>query len=916
MDESTRTGDGAPARPEPSGPAPAGPRAPDGEASTPWHALAADDVLARLGADPDRGLDEDEAAARLRDVGPNRLPEKRERGPVRRFLAQVDNPLILVLLAAGVVTFLLRDYVDSAVIVGVVLINAVIGFVQEGKAEGALAAVRAMLATTATVERDGRRRTIDAGDLVPGDVVLLESGDRVPADLRLVAVRDLRVEESALTGESVPVGKDTAPVAPDAGIGDRTNSVFSGTLVVAGRGRGVVVATGSRTEVGRIGALVGEAPTLDTPLTRRLAVVATQITGLVLAVAVGAFALAWLGRGMPAGEAFLVVVGMAVAAIPEGLPAVVTIILAIGTRAMAANRAIVRRLPAVEALGSVSVICTDKTGTLTRNEMTAVRVLLPDEEVLITGTGYGAEGDLTRPDGTPVDPGTLARLRDVVVTGALCNDARVDRDGDDWRVVGDPTEAALITLALKAGEDPAELARELPRTDVVPFESDHRFMATLHHDDDGRAWVLCKGAPEAVLALGAADDGDWPQRVHAAAAEGERVLAVARAEVPADRRTITLADLPDLEVVGMVGIMDPPRDEAADAVADCRRAGVRVVMVTGDHAVTAAAIGRRLGLDAEEALTGARIEAMDDEELRRVAVDHDVVARASPEHKIRLVAALQSHGAYVAMTGDGVNDAPALKAADVGVAMGGRGTDAARDASDVVLTDDNFATIARAVHQGRVVYDNIKKSLLFILPTSGGQAALILVALLLGIAVPVSVSQVLWINMVTAVTLALALAWEPGEPDAMDQPPRPARERLLTSPLLARVVVVSLLLAAAALVAYRWELDRGSSVELARTTAVNALAFAEVLYLFHARRFTGTAFVRETVTGNRVVWLVVGLMVLLQLAFTYAPPLQAVFRTVPLGGTSWLVLAGLGVLVFLAVEAEKAFWRARGVHRM
>ncbi|WP_225753106.1 HAD-IC family P-type ATPase [Actinotalea sp. Marseille-Q4924] len=904
MDDSTRT----------TAPADRGAAPPATEPA--WHALSADDVVARLGTDVADGLAEDDAAARLRDVGPNRLPEKRERGPLRRFLGQLDNPLILVLIAAGVVTFLLGDYVDSAVIVGVVLINAVIGFIQEGKAEGALAAVRAMLATTATVERGGRRRTLDAADLVPGDVVLLESGDRVPADLRLVSVRDLRIEESALTGESLPVDKTTDAVAADAGIGDRTSSAFSGTLVVAGRGLGVVVGTGPRTEVGRIGALVGEAPALDTPLTRRLGQLATQITGLVLVVAVGAFALAWLGRGMEPGEAFLVVVGMAVAAIPEGLPAVVTIILAIGTRVMAANNAIIRRLPAVEALGSVSVICTDKTGTLTRNEMTAVRVLLPDGEVLVTGTGYGPEGRFTDADGATVEPTALAGLRDVVVGGALCNDARVERDGEEWRTTGDPTEAALVTLALKSGEEPAALARHLPRTDVVPFESEHRFMATLHHDGDGRAWVLCKGAPEAVLALCAADDGAWPQRVHDAAAQGERVLAVARAEVPAGRRSISMDDLPDLEVVGMVGIMDPPRDEAADAVAQCRRAGVRVVMVTGDHGVTAAAIGRRLGLDARDALTGARVEAMDDAELRQAAVDHDVVARASPEHKIRLVGALQSHGAYVAMTGDGVNDAPALKAADVGVAMGGRGTDAARDASDVVLTDDNFATIARAVHQGRVVYDNIKKSLLFILPTSGGQAALILVALVLGIAVPVSVSQVLWINMVTAVTLALALAWEPGEKDVMDQPPRPASERLLTAPLLARVVVVSLLLAAAALAAYEWELGRGSSVELARTTAVNALAFAEILYLFHARRFTGTALARVAVTGNRAVWVVVGIMIVLQLAFTYAPPLQAVFKTVPLGGTSWLVLGGLGMLVFLAVEVEKAFWRGRGVHRM
>ncbi|MBC7290796.1 MAG: HAD-IC family P-type ATPase [Actinotalea sp.] len=882
-----------------------------------WHVADADDVVALLGSDPSAGLDHAEAARRLEEHGPNRLPEHRERGPLARLLGQLANPLIVVLLAAGLVTSLLGHALDAVVITAVVVVNTAIGYLQEGKAESALAAVRAMLAQHAAVVRDGGRHEIDAADLVPGDVVLLQSGDRVPADLRLVRVHNLRVEESALTGESVPVDKTVDRVAPQAPLGDRTCLAFCGTLVVYGQGRGVVVATGTATEVGRIGALVGRAPDLTTPLTRRLEQLAWQITGLVLVLGGLAFLYMWLRQGVEPLEAFLVVVGMAVAAIPEGLPAVITIILAIGTRVLAANRAIVRRLPAVETLGSVSIIGTDKTGTLTCNEMTVTHVLLPDGDLHVTGSGYAPDGGFTR-DGRPVEVEQDAGLDALLAAGVLCNDASVRHRDDGWHAVGDPTEAALVTLALKAGLDRHELRGRLPRTDAIPFESENRYMVTLHHDHHGRAFVFLKGAPERVLALcGLADDDAWRERVQAAAAQGERVLALAGTEVPGEVRALDVAVLPgDLELLGMVGIMDPPRPEAVDSVARCRGAGVRVVMITGDHAVTALAIADQLGIAGGRALTGEAIDALDDGALRAAARDHDVVARASPEHKLRLVSALQAEGAYVAMTGDGVNDAPALKAADIGVAMGGRGTDAARDASDLVLTDDDFATVARAVRQGRVVYDNIKKSLLFILPTNGGEASLILTALVLGMTMPVTVAQILWVNMVTAVTLALALAWEPAERDVMDQPPRPPREALLTPPLLVRLVLVSALMAGGALLAFQWELGRGSSLDVARTAAVSVLVVAELFYLFHARSFTRSVLTPQAFRGNRVVPLVVALLVVLQALFTYAPPFQVLFRTAALDLASWGVVVGIGLVTVAVVEAEKAVWRSRGVHRM
>ncbi len=889
-----------------------------------WHAEAGASALAQLGSSEVTGLSAAEARRRLAQYGPNRLPPPQRRGPLLRFLLQFHNPLIYVLLAAATVTTWLEDYVDAGVIVGVVVINAVIGFVQEGKAERALEAVRAMLASHATVLRDGERHEVDAADLVPGDIVLLESGARVPADLRLLRVKNLRVNESALTGESVPAEKRTEPVDASAALGDRTGMAYSGTVVTVGQARGVVVATGRETEIGRIGSLVTRVEGLATPLTRRLEHFARQITAFILVVGLLTFLYGHYVRAMPALDIFLAVVGLAVAAIPEGLPAIVTITLAIGTRIMARQRAIVRRLPAVETLGSVTVICSDKTGTLTRNEMTVVRVLLPTRTVTVSGAGYAPEGGFYLGE-EAYDPRQDEALAALARCGLLCNDARLHHDeASGWTLAGDPTEGALITLARKAGLDPVEEAAGAPRVDEVPFESEHRFMATLHHDHAGHAFVLLKGAPERILDLCVRDaagqpldHASWYARMEEAAAAGQRLLALARCEAPAGRAVLDLAEItPRFELLGLVGMMDPPRPEAIEAVADCRRAGVRVAMITGDHAVTAAAIGRALGLRADRPLTGEVVETLDDEALRRRVRDTDVVARASPEHKLRLVAALRAEGELTAMTGDGVNDAPALKAADIGVAMGLRGTDAAKEAADLVLTDDNFATIARAVREGRTVFDNIKKSLLFILPTNGGEAGVILLAVFVGLALPVTAGQILWVNMVTAVTLALALAFEPAERGVMRRPPRPPAEPLVTGLLLARIVYVSLLMIAVSFAVYEWELARGSSIETARTAVVNMLVLGELVYLFNVRHFVAHAFARDTLYGNPVAFWASVVLIGLQLLFTYAPPMQGVFQTTALDARSWLLIVALALAKFLAVEAEKWLLRRLGVRRM
>ncbi len=896
-----------------------------------WHAIDGDHAVARLQANLRHGLASDEVQRRLAQHGQNRLPDIRRRPAALRFLLQFHNPIIYVLLASALVTLALRDFIDAAVIAGVVLINAVIGHIQEGKAEQALEAVRSMLAARANVMRDGERQLIDAAQLVPGDLVLLEAGDRVPADLRLLSSHNLRAMEAALTGESLPSDKQPMPVAVDAPLGDRSCMLYSGTLIASGQARAVVVSTGTGTEIGRIGTLVGELPPLATPLTRRLDHFALQVTVVTLAVSAISFAWGYLVARMQPLEIFLAVVGLAVAAIPEGLPAIITIVLAIGTRRMARQRAVVRRLPAVESLGSVTVICSDKTGTLTRNEMTAVRLMLPDRELQVSGSGYAPVGGFHH-GGTRVDPLDDPQVPGLAQCALLCNDASLQRHGneadagsaDGWQMVGDPTEGALLTLARKTGLDAEALVRDCPRLDEIGFDSERRYMATLHADHAGHRWLLLKGAPERVLALcdrvagGAALDLQaWEERVNHAAGAGERVLALARCTLPPDKSALTLADIDRrFELLGMVGIIDPPREEAIAAIDECRQAGIRVKMITGDHAATAAAIGERLGLSATRALSGEQIDRLDDAALREAIDSSDVIARASPDHKLRLIAALKARGQQVAMTGDGVNDAPALKAADIGVAMGGKGTDAAREASDLVLTDDNFATIARAVREGRVVFDNIKKALLFILPTNGGEAGVILLAIFAGLAMPVTAGQILWVNMVTAVTLALALAFEPAERGVMQFPPRAPSEPLITRALAIRILYVSLLMVASTFAVFEWELARGSSLEVARTAAVNMLVAGELVYLFNIRHFTQSALRFDTLTGNRVALWVCGVLVALQLLFTYASPMQQVFRSASLDLASWAVIGALALAKFIAVEAEKAVWRRLGVQRM
>lgn len=890
-----------------------------------WHARPAAAVEEALQSRP-AGLTEDEARDRLARHGPNRLVEARRQGALMRFLRQFHNILLYVMMGSAVITALLGHWIDTAVLLAAVIVNAIIGFIQEGKAESAMDAIRGMLSPHAVALRDGVRSDIDAAGLVPGDQVLLASGDRVPADLRLAETRELRVEEAALTGESLPVEKQAEPVAGDAPLGDRHCMAYSGTVVVHGQARGVVVATGAQTELGRINQLLSGIDSMTTPLLRQvdhfgrvLAVVILALSALLFAV--GAW---WLAH--PPAEMFMMVVALAASAIPEGLPAIMTVTLALGVQRMARRQAVVRRLPAVEALGSVTVICSDKTGTLTRNEMTVQRVVCASAAVDVSGVGYAPSGQCSI-DGRPADPASHPSLELAIRAGVLCNDAVLREEGGAWRVEGDPTEGALLVLGGKAGLTQAAGQREWPRRDSIPFESEHRFMATYHEAGPGAPWIFVKGAPERVLDMcdAQADRDGMPQAVDVdywrrmatdTAAKGLRVLGLACKRARPASGALGFGDVEGgFMLLALVGMMDPPRAEAIAAVAECHRAGIQVKMITGDHAETARAIGAQLDIGVgRPAVTGAEVALMDDAALRQMVMGVDIYARASPEHKLRLVQAMQAQGQVVSMTGDGVNDAPALKRADVGVAMGLKGTEAAKEAADVVLADDNFATIAAAVREGRAVYDNLKKFVLFMLPTNGGEGLLVIAAILFQITLPLTPAQVLWINLVTSSTLGLALAFEPAEPDIMRHRPRPPGEPLLSRLFVQRVLVVSVLMMAGALGLFLWELSNGMSVDRARTMAVNAVVAAEMFYLLNSRHIYDSVLSREGLFGNRYVWIAIAACAVLQLAYTYTPFMHAVFGSVPLGWREWLDVLGAGLLVFAGAEIEKSAmrrWRVR-----
>ncbi|HQN64966.1 MAG TPA: HAD-IC family P-type ATPase [Methylophilus sp.] len=879
-----------------------------------WHHQSQQHIFSELEVSPEHGLNEAEATRRLTQYGHNSLPQQHAHPAWLRFLLQFHNVLIYVLLGSALVTALLGHIVDTAVIIAVVLANAVIGFIQEGKAEAAMNAIRHMLALQARVLREGKHMTIPSDLLVPGDIVLLEAGDKVAADLRLIETHNMSAEEAILTGESVPVEKDTAISPENAVLGDQSGMAFSGTLITTGSGRGVVVATGTNTEIGRISGMLSEVEMLETPLTQQMGRFARWLTGLILGIAALLLVYGNFVAHLPFAELFMAGVGLSVAAIPEGLPAVLTITLAVAVQAMARKQVIVRRLPAIETLGSVSVICTDKTGTLTRNEMMVASLVTAEGRFAVSGNGYVPEGKLQALD----NAGLPVKLADFGRTSALCNDAAlVEKDGI-WQVQGDPMEGALLAFAAKAGFDLQQDKLQWARTDLIPFDAKTRYMAVLCHNHAREAFVFVKGAPERVLemcdtqfsASGETEPLDclrWIHEASAIAAQGQRVLALAIRPMPSQHTVLAYADAENqLSLLGLVGLIDPPRPEVTGSIQDCYTAGIQVKMITGDHAGTAAAIAAQIGLkNPEQVLTGTQIDAMSDAELTYAILDTNVFARTNPEHKLRLVMALQAQGMTVAMTGDGVNDAPALKRADAGVAMGCKGSEAAKEAAEIVLVDDHFASIVAAVREGRTAYDNIKKVISWTLPTNAGEAMTIIVALLLGITLPITAVQILWVNLITAITLGLVLAFEPTEAHTMQRLPRKRSEPLLDGALAWHIVLVAMLFLVGVFGIYEHAMQQGYSLDLARTMAVNTLVVMEIFHLLFIRNLYATSLTWRSVRGTPVVWGTIIIVILAQLAFTYLPLFQRIFDTLSIPLADGLLIVGVGVTLFVIVELEK-----------
>ena len=884
-----------------------------------WHQLPDTEVLGLLETDRDHGLDSSEVTHRRQQFGPNVLTQKKGKSPLTLFLSQLNQPLVYILLGATAITALLQEWIDAGVIFGVVLINAIIGFVQESKAVKALEALTRSMESEATVIRAGQKQTVSSADLVPGDLVLLRSGDKVPADLRLLDSRELKIDESTLTGESLPVGKSPETFPLETALADRRNMAYSSTLITYGTGSGVVVATGDQTEVGRINELIAGADVLATPLTRKIAHFSAVLLWIILGLA-GVTMVVGMLYGKTLFEMFMTAVALTVSAIPEGLPAVMTITLAIGVARLAKRNVIIRKLPAVETLGSTTVICSDKTGTLTQNQMTVQQVLAGGELFAVSGVGYAPEGDFSKND-EPVDPRTHRALFECLTAGMLCNGARLVATNGEWRVEGDPTEGALLTSARKAGLSPEVTAGDQPRLDALPFESQHQYMATLHGAGPDQPCLLyLKGSVEQVIARCCEAAGPDLQpmgldidavhrHVDEMTATGQRVLAFARTELHADCGTITQRDIADgLTFLGLQAMIDPPRPEVVEAVRTCQTAGIRVKMITGDHAGTASAIAQQIGLDGADstdfALNGDAIAKLSEEELIETAERVAVFARVAPEQKLRLVGALQASHHVVAMTGDGVNDAPALRQANIGVAMGITGTEVAKEAADMVLTDDSFSSIKAAVEEGRGVFDNLVKFITWTLPTNVGEGLVILVAVFANFTLPILPLQVLWINMTTTVMLGLTLAFEAKERGIMTRRPRDPESSILTPALVRRIFLVGLLLFAGSFGLFEWELYRGASVSTARTAAVNVLVFGELFYLFNCRSLSYSMFTLGLFSNP---WLFVGVttMIASQLLFTYLPAMQHVFGTTSLGVTEWTIIIAVGVVIYTAVEIEK-----------
>jgi len=884
-----------------------------------WHTRNAKEVADHLKTDLNDGLSKEEAKSRLERYGENRITTKKRQSDFVRFILQFNQPLIYILLGATLVTLLLKEYPDAAVIFAVVLINSIIGYIQETRALKAIDALSKSMSTTATVIRDGKSSVVNSISLVQGDIVTVQPGDKMPADLRLVSIKNLQVDESALTGESVATEKSVQTVPEDAILGDRLNMGFATTVVTYGTGRGIVISTGDRTEVGEINQTIASTEELDTPLTLKIKNFSHTLLWIILSLAVIILAVAYL-RGEDLAEAFMVAVALMVGAIPEGLPAAVTIMLAIGVGKMAKKQAIIRKLVAVETLGSTNVICSDKTGTLTENQMTVQKILAGGDHFDVTGIGYKPEGKVLF-EGEEFTISEKPAIHLILRASVLCNHSRVVEEKGRWVAEGDPTEAALISAAEKAGIKDHYIDRYFPLIDEIPFQSEYQYMATLHRHDENMLFM--KGSVEAILRssnymLGSEgqhieiDEPRLRKKAEQWAAEGLRVLAFAYKTIDSEREDIDHEDVAEEMVfLGLQGMIDPPRKEAIEAVALCQQAGINVKMITGDHALTAATIADQLGINGKkkegklEALTGVELGKLSEKEMEQVANDISVFARVSPDQKLRLVKALQATDKVVAMTGDGVNDGPALKQADIGVAMGIMGTEVAKDASDMVLTDDNFASIEAAVEEGRGVLDNLTKFIVWTLPTNLGEALVILASIVFSTRLPLAPVQILWINMTTAVLLGLMLAFEPKEPGIMDRPPVPSRRPILTFPLIMRTLLVGSLITLAAFLLFQYELSIGSEFAEAQTVAATVFVALESFYLFNCRSLRRS--VREIGLFSNM-WVYYGsfAMLGLQLMFIHAPFMNALFYSAPISLDSWLRILAAGAGLFIIVYLEKA----------
>ncbi len=901
--------------------------------SSQWHHLSVEEVTRHLDTNLETGLTSAVATKKRERFGPNELKSKPRTSPLLRFLLQFNQPLLYILLIAGAIKATLGQWVNAGVIWGVTLINAIIGFVQESKAESAIAALADSVQTNAIIIRNGKKVQIPSTELVPGDVVLLASGDKVPADLRLVQARNLQVNESALTGESIAIEKNTQPLNLDAPLVERTNIAYAGSFVTFGTGKGIVVAIGDATETGRISQLMQQGTSLKTPLTRKFDKFSRTLLYIILGIAALMFAVG-LGYGYSWTEMFEAAIAFAVSAIPEGLPAVVTVTLAIGVSRMARRHAIVRKLPAVETLGSATVICSDKTGTLTENQMTVQAIYAGGQHYTVTGVGYAPQGEILL-DEKPVNWDNSSALKECLKAGLLCNDSHLEKKDGQWQVVGDPTEGALIAVANKVGYTRSGLEEEMLRLDVIPFESEFQYMATLHEtssstNEQKHRIIYVKGSVEAILKrcqlrldaqgnLAPVNAETVHQKVDAMANLGLRVLAFAKKSV-SDVETLHTTSLQhadiedDLIFLGLQGMIDPPRTEAIKAVQACQEAGIQVKMITGDHAITARAIGESMGFNKNDevlAFTGSELARMGKSELATAIEDGVVFARVAPEQKLRIVEALQSKGEVVAMTGDGVNDAPALKQADIGIAMGGAGTEVAKEASDMILTDDNFASIEAAVEEGRTVYRNLLKAIAFILPVNGGESMTILISVLLARELPILSLQVLWLNMVNSITMTVPLAFEPKSLRVMQQPPRNPQQPLLSKSLLKRILAISIFNWILIFGVFEWIRQTTGNLALARTMAIQALVAGRIFYLLSISQL-GVAVIdrlrgiRHTISDALAIGIGIACTIILQIIFSQWNLMNLLFSTAPLNLNQWFICLLIGLpMIILSILVNR-----------